>query len=96
MLIPALLMGNVAVLKLPAVGGLVHVLTADAIAAALPAGVVNFVSGSGRKTMGPIMATGPPRRLAPRASPSRLLLMPSRLPAGPSRPWLARTRTRSG
>merc|ERR1719409_663851 len=57
MLIPALLMGNVCVLKLPAIGGLVHVLTADAIAAALPAGVVNFVSGSGRKTMGPIMAT---------------------------------------
>merc|ERR1719217_1391204 len=49
MLIPALLMGNVAVLKLPAIGGLVHVLTADAISAALPAGVVNFVSGSGRK-----------------------------------------------
>jgi len=58
MLIPALLMGNVAVLKLPAVGGLVHVLTADAIAATLPPGVVNFVSGSGRKTMGPIMKTG--------------------------------------
>lgn len=58
MLIPALLMGNVAVLKLPAVGGLVHVLTADAIMAALPAGVINFVSGSGRKTMGPIMKTG--------------------------------------
>lgn len=58
MLIPALLMGNVAVLKLPAIGGLVHVLTADAIAAVLPAGVVNFVSGSGRKTMGPIMKSG--------------------------------------
>ena len=58
MLIPALLMGNVAVLKLPAIGGLVHVLTADAIAAALPAGTVNFISGSGRKTMGPVMETG--------------------------------------
>ena len=58
MLIPALLLGNVAVLKLPAIGGLVHVLTADAITAALPPGVVNFVSGSGRKTMGPIMKTG--------------------------------------
>ena len=58
MLMPALLMGNIAVLKLPAIGGLVHVLTADAIAAAFPAGVVNFISGSGRKTMGPIMATG--------------------------------------
>ena len=31
---------------------------ADAIAAAFPPGVVNFISGSGRKTMGPIMKTG--------------------------------------
>lgn len=58
MLIPALLMGNVAVLKLPATGGLVHVLTAEAFAAILPPGVINFVSGSGRKTMPPIMETG--------------------------------------
>merc|ERR1719478_1747938 len=58
MLIPALLMGNVAVLKLPAIGGLVHVLTADAFAASLPKGVINFVSGSGRATMAPIMASG--------------------------------------
>ena len=58
MLIPALLMGNTAVLKLPAIGGLVHVLTAEAFAASLPAGVINFVSGSGRATMGPIMETG--------------------------------------
>jgi len=58
MLIPALLMGNVAVLKLPAIGGLVHVLTAKAFAEVLPPGVINFVSGSGRKTMGPIMETG--------------------------------------
>jgi len=58
MLIPAVALGNVAVLKLPAIGGLVHVLTADAIAAAFPPGVINFISGSGRKTMGPIMETG--------------------------------------
>lgn len=37
---------------------LVHALTADAIAAALPKGVVNFVTGSGRKTMPPIMESG--------------------------------------
>lgn len=55
MLIPALLMGNVAVLKLPAIGGLVHILTAKAAAKALPPGVLNFVSGAGRATMGPIM-----------------------------------------
>ncbi|KAG8464508.1 hypothetical protein KFE25_009876 [Diacronema lutheri] len=58
MLIPALLMGNTAVLKLPATGGLVHLLTADAFAAALPPGVINFVTGAGRKTMPPIMETG--------------------------------------
>jgi len=58
MLIPALLMGNIAILKIPALGGLVHVLTADAFSKALPPGVVNFVSGSGRETMGPIMAGG--------------------------------------
>jgi glyceraldehyde-3-phosphate dehydrogenase (NADP+) len=58
MMIPALLMGNVIVLKLPTVGGLAHILTADAIAKAFPPGVVNFVTGAGRKTMGPIMKTG--------------------------------------
>jgi len=58
MLIPALLMGNVAVLKLPAIGGLVHCLTAAAFASALPAGVISFVSGAGRATMAPIMQSG--------------------------------------
>mmetsp|Transcript_56163 Transcript_56163/g.103915 ORF Transcript_56163/g.103915 Transcript_56163/m.103915 type:complete len:566 (-) Transcript_56163:498-2195(-) len=58
MMIPALLSGNTIVLKLPAVGGLAHILTADALLKALPEGVVNFVTGSGRKTMGPIMASG--------------------------------------
>ena len=58
MLIPSLIMGNVAVLKLPAIGGLVHVLTAPAFQEVLPPGVINFVSGSGRKTMGPIMESG--------------------------------------
>jgi len=58
MMIPALLMGNVIVLKLPAVGGLAHILTIDALKEAFPPGVINFVTGAGRKTMGPIMATG--------------------------------------
>eukprot|EP00968_Pinguiococcus_pyrenoidosus_P009077 scaffold699_cov231-Pinguiococcus_pyrenoidosus.AAC.15 len=56
--IPALLMGNTAVMKLPAIGGLAHILTMEAFSENMPPGVVNFVSGSGRKTMGPIMATG--------------------------------------
>lgn len=58
MLIPALLMGNTAVLKLPATGGLVHLMTADAFASALPPGVINFVTGKGRETMPPIIQTG--------------------------------------
>ena len=57
-IIPALLMGNVVVMKLPAVGGLAHVLTMGAYAKHLPPGVVNFVSGGGRATMPPIMRRG--------------------------------------
>jgi glyceraldehyde-3-phosphate dehydrogenase (NADP+) len=51
-------MGNVVVMKIPTVGGLSHVITMEAYAATLPPGVVNFVSGSGRVTMGPIMESG--------------------------------------
>eukprot|EP00815_Leptocylindrus_aporus_P011001 CAMPEP_0116074754 /NCGR_PEP_ID=MMETSP0322-20121206/16205_1 /TAXON_ID=163516 /ORGANISM="Leptocylindrus danicus var. apora, Strain B651" /LENGTH=585 /DNA_ID=CAMNT_0003564637 /DNA_START=39 /DNA_END=1796 /DNA_ORIENTATION=- len=57
-LIPALLMGNVVLLKIPTVGGLVHLLTMQAFSEALPPGVINFVSGRGRATMPPLMATG--------------------------------------
>ena len=57
-LIPALLMGNCVVMKIPAVGGLAHVLTMGAWASVLPKGVLNFVSGSGRATVPPIMRTG--------------------------------------
>jgi glyceraldehyde-3-phosphate dehydrogenase (NADP+) len=57
-IIPALLMGNTVVMKIPAVGGLAHVLTMEAYAASLPAGVMNFVSGAGRETMGPVIKTG--------------------------------------
>eukprot|EP00614_Pseudopedinella_elastica_P009790 CAMPEP_0172610048 /NCGR_PEP_ID=MMETSP1068-20121228/29921_1 /TAXON_ID=35684 /ORGANISM="Pseudopedinella elastica, Strain CCMP716" /LENGTH=548 /DNA_ID=CAMNT_0013413681 /DNA_START=121 /DNA_END=1767 /DNA_ORIENTATION=+ len=58
MLIPALLMGNVVVMKLPNIGGLAHVLTAEAFQAALPPGVVNFLTGSGRVTCTPVMKDG--------------------------------------
>jgi glyceraldehyde-3-phosphate dehydrogenase (NADP+) len=57
-LIPALLMGNCVILKIPTLGGLAHVLTMEAYAQHLPEGVINFVSGSGRATMGPIMKSG--------------------------------------
>lgn len=58
MMIPALLMGNTIVLKLPTIGGLAHILTADAIAASFPPGVINFVTGSGRETLPTIMKSG--------------------------------------
>ncbi len=57
-LIPALLLGNIVILKLPTIGGLAHILTIDAFAKSLPPGTINFMSGSGRTTVGPMMKTG--------------------------------------
>jgi glyceraldehyde-3-phosphate dehydrogenase (NADP+) len=57
-LIPALLMGNVVLMKVPTVGGLVHSLTMEAFQKALPTGAMNFVSGRGRETMPVLMETG--------------------------------------
>jgi len=57
-LIPALLMGNIIILKIPTVGGLVHLLTMEAFNKVLPPGTINFISGSGRSTMPPLMKTG--------------------------------------
>jgi glyceraldehyde-3-phosphate dehydrogenase (NADP+) len=57
-LIPALLMGNIVIMKLPTTGGLVHMLTMEAYAEHLPPGTLNFVSGSGRTLLPPIMKTG--------------------------------------
>lgn len=57
-LIPALLMGNVVLMKVPTVGGLVHSLTMEAFQKALPPGAMNFVSGRGRDTMPVLMETG--------------------------------------
>lgn len=56
-IIPALLMGNIVILKIPTVGGLVHFLTMEAFKV-LPEGTVNFISGGGRATMPPVMETG--------------------------------------
>eukprot|EP00980_Cylindrotheca_fusiformis_P003744 scaffold831_cov109-Cylindrotheca_fusiformis.AAC.6 len=50
-LIPALLMGNVAIMKIPTIG-------VEAFVKALPPGAMNFVSGRGRETMPPLMKTG--------------------------------------
>ena len=57
-MIPALLMGNIVILKLPTVGGLVHLLTMEAIMEAFPPYTINLLSGKGRETMPPLMKTG--------------------------------------
>jgi len=57
-LIPALLLGNVMLLKIPATGGLTHLLTMEAFSKSLPPGTINFISGSGRVTMPPLMESG--------------------------------------
>lgn len=41
-------MGNVVILKVPAVGGLVHAITQECFAQLFPKGVVNFVYGPGK------------------------------------------------
>jgi len=56
--IPSLLMGNTVVMKIPTTGGLAHILTMEAFHKCLPKGVVNFISGSGRTTMPPLMESG--------------------------------------
>lgn len=57
-LIPALLAGNIVIMKVPNTGGLAHILTMEAYAKNLPPGTINFYSGSGRETVAPMMATG--------------------------------------
>eukprot|EP01041_Mallomonas_annulata_P005646 gene5646-11387_t len=57
-LIPALLMGNIVIMKVPMVGGLAHMLTLKIFAEVLPKGVMNFLTGSGRTTVGPVMRSG--------------------------------------
>ena len=57
-LIPALLMGNICILKIPSVGGIAHLLTMEAFAKVLPPGTIGFVSGPGRNTAPPLMKSG--------------------------------------
>jgi glyceraldehyde-3-phosphate dehydrogenase (NADP+) len=57
-LIPAILMGNTVVMKLPRVGVLCHAPTLEMFARCFPPGVVNVIAGSGRETMPPLMKTG--------------------------------------
>lgn len=57
-LIPALLMGNTCVMKLPRVGVLCHAPTLELFRDCFPPGVVNVIAGSGRETMPPLMKSG--------------------------------------
>ena len=57
-LIPALIMGNTAVVKLPRFGVLLWDPLLDAFAAAFPPGVVNIVNGQGSEIVPPLMQTG--------------------------------------
>ena len=57
-LFPALLLGNIAIFKIPSLGGLAHILTMEAVASSLPPGVLNFISGSGRDLIEPLMNSG--------------------------------------
>ncbi len=57
-LIPALIMGNTVVFKPPRLGVLLHRPLLEAFRDSFPPGVVNTVYGSGRVTMGALMASG--------------------------------------
>ncbi len=57
-LIPALIMGNTVVSKLPRYGSLLHLPLLKAMQTAFPQGVVNIIQGSGSSIVGPIMQTG--------------------------------------
>jgi glyceraldehyde-3-phosphate dehydrogenase (NADP+) len=51
-------MGNVVLMKIPTIGGLVHLLTMESFQKALPAGAMNFISARGRDSMPVLMETG--------------------------------------
>ena len=57
-LIPALLSGNIVIMKIPTIGGLAHMLTMEVYKETLPKGTLQFITGGGRETIGPIMKTG--------------------------------------
>ena len=57
-LIPALIMGNSIVSKLPRYGGMSHLPLLAAFAESFPAGAVNIVQGDGATLIGPIMTSG--------------------------------------
>jgi glyceraldehyde-3-phosphate dehydrogenase (NADP+) len=57
-LIPALIMGNVSIVKLPKMGILCHLPLLSVFAKCFPKGVVNVLSGDGESVVGPLMKSG--------------------------------------
>lgn len=57
-LIPALIMGNTIVSKLPKYGAMLHLPLLRALQECFPPGVVNVIQGDGPTTVGPIMTSG--------------------------------------
>lgn len=57
-MIPALIMGNCVIMKLPRNGVLCHFPTFEIFQKCFPPGVINVVCGSGRQTLPPIMNSG--------------------------------------
>jgi glyceraldehyde-3-phosphate dehydrogenase (NADP+) len=50
-ILPALILGNIVVVKIPATGDLVHLRTFEVFAKHLPMGTIHFVAQSGQATM---------------------------------------------
>jgi len=57
-LVPALVMGNAIVCKLPRYGALLHAPLFEAMRASFPPGAINVIAGDGPTTVGPIMESG--------------------------------------
>lgn len=57
-LIPALLMGNTVVLKLPRTGSLIHMPILESYARSFPNGAINIITGAGGTLLPPIMKSG--------------------------------------
>jgi glyceraldehyde-3-phosphate dehydrogenase (NADP+) len=57
-LVPALIMGNTIVSKLPRYGCLLHLPLLEAMRDAFPPGVVNVIQGDGKTIVGPLMTSG--------------------------------------
>ncbi|MDE1170047.1 MAG: NADP-dependent glyceraldehyde-3-phosphate dehydrogenase [Verrucomicrobium sp.] len=57
-LLPALIMGNVVLVKPPRLGSLIHQPLLQAFAESFPPGVVNFIYGSGPEITPPLMQSG--------------------------------------